>query len=424
MNEAISGSEIAIITAPLRLSEPRWTSQDIADRVGVSQSAVARTWRKHYAQTDMSVPLPASVAITEVRYANGNGYIRFSVENASLAKKISDPKQLMRSPRRIACQTMLAALWVEAPTTAAPIIRTADENELLLTTDAQASAGSTHIRHEDWQHLLLWLIQSSFPTSAGNFRQLHQQLISWAKSPTQEFSWASSADLDKRAVMTTAQPQSLRTIQQVVADQCFEWVVDRIWSGDLTAGDRITETSLAKSLHTTRNQTRDALRALASAGLLDHHPARGVLVPTPTRTDIADIYAARRPLGELILRRTIANPHLDIEKIKISLDQMVDLAKSGNSYETGNADMRFQDTLAECSGMRNIPQMFGTLAKQIRIYIAVMGLSYVYSINDMVKDDTTIYRCIKARDTDGAIKAWNNKIDDVINYMSSKVTRK
>lgn len=199
--------------------------------------------------------------------------------------------------------------------------------------------------------------------------------------------------------------------------------MDRIWSGDLTAGDRITETSLAKSLHTTRNQTRDALRSLASAGLLDHHPVRGVLVPTPTRADISDIYSARRPLGLEILRRTITNPQLDIDSIKRALGNLVDIAATGNSYETGNADMQFQDVIAQCSGMRNIPQMFATLAKQIRIYIAVMGMSYIYSIDDMVKDDKAIFTAIAARDIDAASRAWNKKMDDVIDYMTSKVSR-
>lgn len=427
--QGLSDSEVSILTAALHMTEPRWTSQDIADATGSSQSAVARTWRKVFSPSDLFRQLPAAISITGVAYINGAGYIFAHIDKAEPLKNFTAANQLMRSPRRITCQTLLAGILVESPTSTPLSFDqfSIDESTLVLTTDSSAQFPSTlnaiYIEPHDWQHLLLWLIQSAHPTSAGNFRQLHQHLVAWANKPETAFLWVSRSDLDKRAVVSSTARLTPRSLQQIVADQCFEWIVDRIWSGDLTAGDRITETSLAKALHTTRNQTRDALRTLAFAGLLDHHPVRGVLVPTPTRTDISDIYSARRPLGVEILTRAIANPKLDVSPIKESLDRLIELAKTGNSYETGNADMRFQDAIAESSGMRNIPQMFATLAKQIRIYIAVMGLSYIYSIDDMVKDDTTLFRCIQTRDTDGAIAAWNKKMDDVIDYMTSKVTR-
>ena len=427
--QPLSDSEVSILTAALAMAEPRWTSQDVADATGTSQSAVARTWRKVFSPIDLFRQLPSSVSITGVAYANGVGYIFATIEKDEHLKHFAPANQLMRSPRRIPFQSLLAGHLVTPPQSPALDVERfpISEDTLILTTDAQQSFPAAKqvvfIDADNWQHLLLWLIQSAHITSAGNLRQLHQQLIAWAKKPNTSFSWVSRSDLDKRAVVSNSARLTPRSLQQIVADQCFEWIVDRIWSGELTAGDRITETSLAKALHTTRNQTRDALRTLAFAGLLDHHPARGVLVPTPTRADISDIYSARRPLGAEILTRAITNPKLDIEPIKTALDRLIELAKTGNSYETGNADMRFQDAIAESTGMRNIPQMFATLAKQIRIYIAVMGLTYIYSIDDMVKDDTALFRSIQMRDTQGALDAWNKKMDDVTAYMTSKVSR-
>lgn len=410
------------------MSEPRWTSQNIADQVGLSQSAVARTWRKAYSRTADTHDLPSAIALMHIAYLKDHAYLAATVVNSSPLRNLAEPNQLMRSPRRIPFQTMLAAALLDSESMSNSVELDFESNgdTLIITTDRTLYIPSARIHivaPEKWQHLLLWLIQAGHATSAGNLRQLQQQVVQWAQKPTSPFTWTAQSDFDKKAPTPLAQRSTPRTIQQIVADQCFEWIVDRIWSGDLTAGDRITETSLAKSLHTTRNQTRDALRSLASAGLLDHHPVRGVLVPTPTRADISDIYSARRPLGLEILRRTITNPQLDIDSIKRALGNLVDIAATGNSYETGNADMQFQDVIAQCSGMRNIPQMFATLAKQIRIYIAVMGMSYIYSIDDMVKDDKAIFTAIAARDIDAASRAWNKKMDDVIDYMTSKVSR-
>lgn len=417
---------MSILAAPLYISEPRWTSQDIADHIGVSQSAIARAWRKSFAPPEMLSAFPRSFSINTVIYAHGHGYLIAETHNKETLSKIVEATQLMRSPRRIPLQTALAGICVDT-TNFTYDIPEITSNSLLITTDKEAADSNSDlaifVSRDDWQSILLILIQTAFSTSAGNLRQLHQQIVTWARKPAAAFTWSSHPDLDKRASVASTQRSSPRTIQQVISDQCFEWIVDRVWSGDLTAGDRITETALARALHTTRNQTRDALRSLASAGLLDHHPTRGVLVPAPTKADIADLYAARRSLGNVILARTISNPQMDLAPVKVALDQLIELAHTGNSYETGNADMRFQDAIAEASGMRNIPQMFATLAKQVRIYIAVMGLAYIYSIDDMVKDDTTLFRYIASRETDKALDAWNKKIDDVIEYMSSKVIK-
>ena len=423
-----SDGEAAILTGVLNMAEPRWTSLDLANHLGTSQSAVARTWRKAYSMSPALPALPSAFSLTQVIYANGHGYFVAHIESGAPQRKTVDSNQLMRSPRRIPFQAMLAVQLLHTPSTKSvptPDISSTD-NSIIFTTDENYVSSNTHIQviaPQDWQHLLLWLIQAGHMTSAGNLRQLHQSIAQWAQNPTTPFRWNAQSHFDKKAVTPNSVRSTPATVQQIVADQCFEWIVERIWNGELTAGDRVTETSLAKSLHTTRNQTRDALRSLASAGLLDHHPVRGVLVPAPTRADISDIYAARRPLGLEILNRAITNPQLDIDAIKRALGQVLEMAATGNSYETGNADMKFQDVIAQCSGMRNIPQMFGTLAKQIRIYIAVMGMSYLYSIDDMVSDDKTIFAAIVARDIEAASRAWNKKMDDVINYMTSKVTR-
>ena len=100
----------------------------------------------------------------------------------------------------------------------------------------------------------------------------------------------------------------------------------------------------------------------------------------------------------------------DVESVEQAFIVLKEVANTGDSYETGNADLRFQDVIAANSGMRNITQMFTTLAKQLRIYIAIMGITYVYSISDMVEDDRIILTNLKEQDLDNAIGAWEKKI--------------
>lgn len=423
--------EISILTAPFQLASAKWTSDDVAKAIGASQSSVARTWRRLFDTSRSTFSFPKQVTLNAVQMAGSEFLLVAQILEATSLDHSLFAAQLMRSPRRAAIQTLLAA----------PLLRNIESTQIdlsgltqqfeankqyLLITNCELPDLLTNayqvirVDLKELQSLLVPLIQISHQTSAGNLRQLHHELITWAHSNQQEFSWHASTELDSRTKVSAGGRNSPLSIPQVIADQSFEWIVARIWSGELTAGDRITETGLAKGLHTTRNQSIDALRTLASAGLIDHHDVRGYLVPKPTKEDIAEVYAARRLIGTEILKRIIADPKLDIQPIKESLDRLLTLAKTGNSYETGTEDMLLQNALAEISGLRNYPQIFATLAKQLRMYIAVLGLSYFYPIAGMVSDDTAIYRNIRERNITGALAAWNKKIDDSLNYMTAR----
>src|SRR5688572_11493164 len=50
-------SRQAVLTAPLWMPSPKWSSRSIADALGVSQSFVARTWRDTMVESDVSAYL-------------------------------------------------------------------------------------------------------------------------------------------------------------------------------------------------------------------------------------------------------------------------------------------------------------------------------------------------------------------------------
>ena len=416
---SLSGKDLAILTAPLLMGQTTWGSREVAEFAGVSQSAVARVWQTAFARKQLPQDLPPALSIIGAWISNQGAFIAFRPETG--AKTAGS----MRSAHRVAIQTLLAGALLHSGTGASQPF-TFEPGTFVVGTDPAFKPAFPervtyiYIEPHEWQNLLPHLLDCAHRTPAGDLRHLHHELLLWATHPEREFAWVPPA---RSAGTTSTSRQPVISSQATVNEQVFEAVVARVWAGSLTAGDRITESSMARSLRTTRNQTRDALRTLASMGLLDFHPARGVLVPTPSREDVDDIYAARRALGTAILTRAISNPSLNARPIETALGELVRTARTGDSYATGNADLRFQDAIATHSGMRNIPQMFGTLAMQLRIYIAVMGITYNYPIDEMVADDTELFERLRARDLEGALRAWNRKIDATLQFMTSHVSR-
>lgn len=430
--EVLSSLARQVICAPLELGKLHWSSTDIANHVGVSQSRVARTWRDSYSQSSKLPKLPDQIRITEVHLIARNSYLLCEILENSRELNFEISGAEMRSPRRYSLQSLLAAQVLANENQNDLQQQVSFENRqgnptqrLVFTTDMSLESKGfrvIHVKQENWQGLLSYLVTCSHRTPAASLRDLHQELILWSLSPEKEFTWLIKQE-PSPALPKPKRLLAVKSTQQVVADQIFEAIVNRIWNGSLTAGDRITEASLARELHTTRNQTRDAIRSLISAGLIDHDPIRGAVVPTPAVKDVIDIYAARKALGIEILKRAIQNMAFDIESVEQSFIELKEVANTGDSYETGNADLRFQDVIAANSGMRNIPQMFATLAKQLRIYIAIMGITYDYSISDMVEDDLVILTNLKEQDINTAISAWEKKINDSLTFMTSHVSK-
>ena len=85
----------------------------------------------------------------------------------------------------------------------------------------------------------------------------------------------------------------------MVADALREAIV----KGWLAPGERVKEIPLAEQLGVSRGPIREALRLLAHDGLVTIIPNRGAVVPTPTSSDVLEVYAMRSALGSLALRK-------------------------------------------------------------------------------------------------------------------------
>lgn len=408
-----------VLLAPLSMTSLRWTSADIAGSVATSQAEVARTWRKAYSLVDDDLARTIRqrmYAIHAVGVGRSNSYIVL-VPQTGIPPCASGPS-FMRSPKRPALQTLLAA----------DLTRDSDAPDFGEFPELPPSAMVlTRIRLDSvpnerqfvvqdalrWQQLLGDLVPACMSESA----RLHSRLLEWSQVRRSAFAWSEQeAPPAEPARRTSATPPPMA---QAIAQEAFSVILQRIGTGQLAGGDRITETFLQRALPTSRNQARDALRNLALAGLVQLEPNRGAAVPVPRAADVIDTYAARRALGTLIIERACESPRRDLAGADAALADMLQIAEMGDARATGDADVRFQDQLTTATEMRHVPEMFKALSSQILLFTAVLGLKYVYSIPEMVRDDVRILTAVHRRERDAAVEAWHAKIDAAMTFMTA-----
>lgn len=80
-----------------------------------------------------------------------------------------------------------------------------------------------------------------------------------------------------------------------------------ILNGELETGSRLVQAELAAMLDVSTTPVREALRDLATEGLVQFHPHRGAIVAELSAEDVHDIYEIRRLLEPLAMRQAVPN---------------------------------------------------------------------------------------------------------------------
>jgi DNA-binding GntR family transcriptional regulator len=110
---------------------------------------------------------------------------------------------------------------------------------------------------------------------------------------------------------------------------------------ELKPGDRLREVELAKRLHVSRTPVREALKRLASEGLIQVAPPRGFVVTALTQRRVMELYAMREVLAGVAAR--FAAEHASPMETH-TLQELV--AQQGSSKDAATA-ARTNDLLRE-----------------------------------------------------------------------------
>lgn len=141
-----------------------------------------------------------------------------------------------------------------------------------------------------------------------------------------------------------------KTITSIAVDAIEEMIV----SGELSAGDRINESTLAERLGISRGPIREACRSLEQAGLLTSRTNRGMYVREVSLDEARELYELRGAVaglaGELIVKRA---DDTEIAALKDLVDRMQGAADGAKTADYYKLNLQFHEALVEAA--RNAP---------------------------------------------------------------------
>lgn len=160
-------------------------------------------------------------------------------------------------------------------------------------------------------------------------------------------------------------------VQKSLVEMACEEIKRLISHGELVAGQRIVEVSLAQQLGVSRPSLREALRILATRRILQFTPRHGYRVVGLTEEDAQEIYSLRRVLEEfglgLMLERL---DEVDFAPLRETMTRMWGAARAGNESEVGAMHREFHTRVVGFSGHKRLTESYAALMDDMELYMA------------------------------------------------------
>lgn len=154
--------------------------------------------------------------------------------------------------------------------------------------------------------------------------------------------------------MDFSQVYAKNSLSEVVV----RYIKDRIMSGQLKSGDKLTEADISKELAVSRAPVREAMRELSIQGIITFQPRKGSQILEMDLDDIMETFDLRYILEiqvlEILIGKCILDKN-DFKKLEDLTKQMMDLEEANISlhtkiYTLNSLDIAFHSYLWERSG--------------------------------------------------------------------------
>lgn len=175
-------------------------------------------------------------------------------------------------------------------------------------------------------------------------------------------------------------------------------IVEKIISGEFSAGQRLVEEELARMFNVSRTPVREVLFALHRDGLVERARNQGARVVLFTPDDVEELFDIRKALECFCIPKVVQtlrlNDLLDLERWLESLN-----GGSGSKWRNKEAeiDMELHKTIISGSGNRRLIAYMGTI-RLLQHFLQLAGYRREEHIRQSAQEHLAMVRSLLRRD--------------------------
>jgi DNA-binding GntR family transcriptional regulator len=167
-------------------------------------------------------------------------------------------------------------------------------------------------------------------------------------------------------VEPSVSPVARSVLSAQVKDRMLQWILE----GELPRGARIIETRIARQLGTSQAPVREALRDLATLGLVDVDPYRGARVRAPAAGELIEAMELRGELEAIAARAAVTTiDETALARMHELLDEMRASADRGDAHAQALQNSQFHTCVIAASGNRTLLRLWSMLEPFARTYL-------------------------------------------------------
>lgn len=202
-----------------------------------------------------------------------------------------------------------------------------------------------------------------------------------------------------------------------LSEQVYRLLVDSIADGNIPPGTELREQHLAKQMNVSATPVREAIRRLASDGLVDIIPYHGAVVRKLNQQEITEAYACREALEHLAMAECIKR--LDEQDIQ-NLYELIELCREADSsvdiYATSQQFDEYIYKLANNQILHDLLDMLKGVISRDRKYSS----SNVERRHAICEEHAAIVKALEARNVKDAQKAVSTHIRNGRKFIENK----
>jgi len=162
----------------------------------------------------------------------------------------------------------------------------------------------------------------------------------------------------------------IQASEENTVDNIYQAIRNQILTGTLEAGQWLREVEIGDSFGVSRTPVREALRLLASEGMVAHERNRGVQVQSWTIEDLNEVYNLRsllEPWGYKLAAENGTADLVELEELACAMDEEAQ-KKTFNIQRITELNNHFHSSILRCSGNQRLCQLVETIVQVPFVY--------------------------------------------------------
>lgn len=174
-----------------------------------------------------------------------------------------------------------------------------------------------------------------------------------------------------------------------------------ILRGELPPGTRLVQADIAKRFEVSTTPVREALRDLATEGLVRLDAFRGALITPLDKDDLDEIYECLQALEPIAIRRAVRNIRDD--ELTQAEAMLTDLGTSPDGADFVRLDRQFHSVFATAARAPRLKSMIESLRDSASLYIATSFRNSAEMVATANEDHRRLVDALRARDLETAM---------------------